>query len=116
MSIPKADVQPLTSQDSPFFITVTADGTIYMEETPVTAEDLLCVEMAGAATGSVVRTAKLGLLDLAAVVNELAARLERAPGRVVQQIGQTTLKTDQRLPGTLDALHETEGVRVRWLL
>jgi biopolymer transport protein TolR len=40
VSIPKADVQPLTSQDSPFFITVTADGTIYMEETPVTAEDL----------------------------------------------------------------------------
>lgn len=40
VSIPEADVQPLTSQDEPFFITVAADGTIYMEETVVTAEAL----------------------------------------------------------------------------
>ena len=40
VSIPKADVQPLTSQDRPFYITVTADGTIYMEESVVTVEEL----------------------------------------------------------------------------
>ena len=40
VSIPEADVQPLTSQDEPFFITVTADGTIYMEETVVTASQI----------------------------------------------------------------------------
>jgi biopolymer transport protein ExbD len=40
VSIPRADVQPLTAQESPFFITVMRDGTIYMEETPVTLQDL----------------------------------------------------------------------------
>jgi biopolymer transport protein ExbD len=40
VSIPRADVQPLTSQESPFFVTVTRDGTIYMEETAVTLEQL----------------------------------------------------------------------------
>ena len=40
VSVPRADVQPLTSQDRPFFITVTADGTIYMEESAVTLEGL----------------------------------------------------------------------------
>jgi len=40
VSIPRADVQPLTSQEAPFFITVMRDGTIYMEETPVSLQDL----------------------------------------------------------------------------
>ncbi len=41
VSVPRADVQPLTSQDRPFYITVTADGTIYMEESEVTVEELV---------------------------------------------------------------------------
>jgi biopolymer transport protein TolR len=40
VSIPRADVQPLTSPEAPFFVTVMRDGTIYMEETPVTLQDL----------------------------------------------------------------------------
>lgn len=40
VSVPRADVQPLTSQDRPFYITVTVDGTIYMEESEVTLEGL----------------------------------------------------------------------------
>lgn len=40
VSIPRADVQPLTAQEAPFFITVMRDGTIYMEETPVSLQDL----------------------------------------------------------------------------
>ena len=40
VSIPKADVRPLTAQDEPFFITVMRDGSVYMEETPVTVEEL----------------------------------------------------------------------------
>ena len=40
VSVPRADVQPLTSQDRPLFITVTEDGTIYLEENVVTIEDL----------------------------------------------------------------------------
>jgi len=40
VSIPRADVQPLTAQDAPFFITVMRDGTIFMEETPVSLQDL----------------------------------------------------------------------------
>lgn len=40
VSIPRAEVPPLTSQDSPFFITVMRDGQIYMEESPVSLQDL----------------------------------------------------------------------------
>ena len=40
VSIPRADVQPLTSQESPFFITVMRDGSIFMEETAVSLADL----------------------------------------------------------------------------
>jgi biopolymer transport protein TolR len=40
VSIPRADVQALTAQDAPFFITVMADGRVYMEETQVTLEEL----------------------------------------------------------------------------
>ena len=40
VSIPRADVQPLTSEDAPFFITVKRDGQIFMEESPVTIEEL----------------------------------------------------------------------------
>ena len=40
VSIPRADVQPLTSQESPFFVTITRNGQIFMEESPVTLEEL----------------------------------------------------------------------------
>ena len=40
VDIPRADVPPLTSQESPFFITVLRDGQIMMEESPVTAAEL----------------------------------------------------------------------------
>ena len=40
VSIPRADVQALTSQDAPFFITVMHDGQIFMEDNPVTIEQL----------------------------------------------------------------------------
>lgn len=40
VSIPRADVRPITSQESPFFITVMRDGRIFMEETEVTIAEL----------------------------------------------------------------------------
>lgn len=40
VAIPRADVPPLTSQDEPFFITVMADGRIFMEDSQVTLEEL----------------------------------------------------------------------------
>jgi len=40
VDIPEADVQPLTSDDEGFFITVARDGQVFMEETPVTLEEL----------------------------------------------------------------------------
>ncbi|HUF77085.1 MAG TPA: biopolymer transporter ExbD [Longimicrobiales bacterium] len=40
VAIPRADVRPLTAQDEPFFITVMSDGSILMEETPVTLQEL----------------------------------------------------------------------------
>ena len=41
VDIPEADVQPLTSEDEGFFITVARDGQIFMEETPVELEELV---------------------------------------------------------------------------
>ena len=40
VSIPRADVQAITQQESPFFVTVMRDGQIFMEETPVTLPEL----------------------------------------------------------------------------
>ncbi len=40
VAVPRADVQALTAQDAPFFVTVMADGRIYMEETEVTLTEL----------------------------------------------------------------------------
>ena len=40
VAIPEADVQPLTSEDAPFFITVERDGTVYMEEEVVSIAEL----------------------------------------------------------------------------
>jgi biopolymer transport protein TolR len=40
VAIPRADVPPLTSQDEPFFITVMADGRVYLEESLVTIQEL----------------------------------------------------------------------------
>jgi biopolymer transport protein ExbD len=35
VAVPRADVQPLTAQDEPFFVTVTGDGRVYIEDTEV---------------------------------------------------------------------------------
>jgi len=40
VSLPRADVRPLTSQETPFYVTIERDGAIYMEETPVTLAGL----------------------------------------------------------------------------
>ena len=39
VDIPKADVQPLTARDNPFFVTVTRDGRVFIEDTPTTVEE-----------------------------------------------------------------------------
>jgi biopolymer transport protein ExbD len=39
VNVPRADVRPLTAEDNPFYVTVAADGTVYVEETPGTVED-----------------------------------------------------------------------------
>jgi biopolymer transport protein TolR len=41
VDIPEADVQPLSSEDQSMVITVMRDGQIFMEETPVTLEELI---------------------------------------------------------------------------
>ena len=40
VDIPRADVEPLTSEDEPMFITVLRDGGVMLEETPVTLGEL----------------------------------------------------------------------------
>jgi biopolymer transport protein ExbD len=39
VAVPQADVQPLTAQDRPFFVTVTREGQIFIEEDPTTVEE-----------------------------------------------------------------------------
>lgn len=39
VAVPRASVQPLTASDDPFFVSFKGDGTIYIGETPVSADD-----------------------------------------------------------------------------
>ncbi len=41
VDIPQADVQALTSEDEEIFVTVMRDGTIFLEETAVTLDELM---------------------------------------------------------------------------
>ena len=40
VSIPTADVRPLTAQEAPFFISILRDGQVMLEETPVAIDVL----------------------------------------------------------------------------
>jgi len=39
VEVPEADVQPITAEDDPFFVTIARDGTVYVEETALTIEE-----------------------------------------------------------------------------
>lgn len=40
VDVPEADVQPITAEDDPFFVTVTRDGGIYIEDAgPLTTQE-----------------------------------------------------------------------------
>jgi len=39
VDVPKADVQPLTARDQPFFVTVDRQGRVYIEETETTVAE-----------------------------------------------------------------------------
>lgn len=43
VAVPRADVQAITSDDRPFFVTVERDGTIYVAETEVSRDDFVSV-------------------------------------------------------------------------
>ena len=64
VAIPRADVPPLTSEDQPFFVTVLQDGTIFMEETEVTLEELEAGLPQLMATGNVQRIYILSLIHI----------------------------------------------------
>lgn len=40
VAVPRADVQPLTSQEEPIFLTIRRDGTVLLEESEIPEEDL----------------------------------------------------------------------------
>jgi biopolymer transport protein ExbD len=40
VDVPRADVTPLTAEESPLFITVTRDGQVFLEEDPVSLAEL----------------------------------------------------------------------------
>lgn len=39
VTLPEARVQPVTAQDDPFIVSVDADGTVYVGETPLEADE-----------------------------------------------------------------------------
>lgn len=39
VDVPRADVQPLTARDDPFFVTVDREGRVYIEETETTVSE-----------------------------------------------------------------------------
>ena len=39
VNLPRGDVKPLTTEEKPFFITVRTDGTVFVEDTPMTMPD-----------------------------------------------------------------------------
>lgn len=39
VDVPRADVEPLTARDDPFFVTVDREGRVYIEETATTVEE-----------------------------------------------------------------------------
>ena len=41
VAVPRADVQAITSDDHPFFVTIQRDGTIFMADTEVSREDFI---------------------------------------------------------------------------
>jgi biopolymer transport protein TolR len=41
VAIPRADVPPITAEEAPFIISVRQDGSLLMEETPVSLSELL---------------------------------------------------------------------------
>jgi len=40
VSVPRAEVRPLTAGEDPLYITIAADGTVYLEETAVDLDEL----------------------------------------------------------------------------
>jgi biopolymer transport protein ExbD len=40
VAVPRADVQPLTAQEQPIFVTVQRDGTVLLEESAIPEEEL----------------------------------------------------------------------------
>ena len=38
VAVPKADVQPLTARDKPFYVTVNSAGQVYIEDNPITVQ------------------------------------------------------------------------------
>jgi biopolymer transport protein TolR len=55
VALPRADVPPLTSEDAPLFITITREGTVFLEDAPVSLEELEAGLPQLLATGSVER-------------------------------------------------------------
>lgn len=55
VAVPRAEVQPLTAEDDPFYVTVTREGQVYLEETPMTPQEFEGAFPQLAAAGSLER-------------------------------------------------------------
>ena len=52
VAVPRADVQPLTAQDDPFFVTVDRDGRVFISESEVTLDEFQSTLTQLAGTGT----------------------------------------------------------------
>jgi biopolymer transport protein ExbD len=39
VDVPEADVDPVTAEDEPFYVSITPEGTVYVEESPLSVEE-----------------------------------------------------------------------------
>lgn len=52
VAVPRADVQPLTAQDDPFFVTVDRDGRVFISESEVPLDEFQSTLVTLAETGA----------------------------------------------------------------
>ncbi|MEQ9401308.1 MAG: biopolymer transporter ExbD [Longimicrobiales bacterium] len=75
VAVPRADVQPLTAQDEPFFVTIDADGRVFISESEVSMDEFqsTLTQLAEAGTFEQVYIRGDSLADYGPVLKVIAA-------------------------------------------
>ncbi len=82
VSVPRADVQPLTAQDSPIYVTIERDGRVFFEESEIPMDELESALRQVVAAGEIQRVYVRAdsLAPWAPVVRAMAAAVNSGVG------------------------------------